>query len=86
MLPFILVEGNPATPRCLNAVGLKRHGFTTEELTQLRRAYKMIFRQGLKLTDIKQGLIALAAESKHVDQLLQAIEKSSRGFARMKQE
>lgn len=41
--PFVLVAGMPATARGLNAVGLRRRGFSKESIAVLRRAYRFVF-------------------------------------------
>lgn len=40
--PFVLVAGQPASPRGLNSEGLKRHGFDSDTLDLLRKAYKTV--------------------------------------------
>ena len=46
---FVMVSGNPAESHSINAEGLKRRGFTPEAISLLRRAYKTVFRKGLRL-------------------------------------
>lgn len=47
--PYMMVEGKPAKPRGINTEGLKRCGFSQEDLTSIRRAYKMLYKSGLSL-------------------------------------
>jgi UDP-N-acetylglucosamine acyltransferase len=42
--PYILVDGHPSKPRCLNMVGLKRHNFPEDVLASLNEAYRLLFR------------------------------------------
>jgi UDP-N-acetylglucosamine acyltransferase len=42
--PFMLIEGHPAVVRCLNLVGLKRRGFTANEIKSLSEAHRLIYR------------------------------------------
>jgi UDP-N-acetylglucosamine acyltransferase len=42
--PYMLVEGYPAHPRCINAVGLKRHEFSPQAIHALAEAHKLLFR------------------------------------------
>lgn len=44
--PFMLVEGNPALVRSLNFVGLKRAGIDREEISQLKKAFRLLYRSG----------------------------------------
>jgi UDP-N-acetylglucosamine acyltransferase len=41
--PYSLVDGNPASMFGLNAIGLRRRGFTQEERTKIKRVYKLLF-------------------------------------------
>lgn len=45
--PYVLVSGHMAIPKTMNTEGLKRRGFSTEQVSLLRQAYKLIYRQGL---------------------------------------
>lgn len=46
---YVMVSGNPAESHSINAEGLKRRGFSAEAISGLRRAYKTVFRKGLRL-------------------------------------
>ncbi len=54
--PYILVEGSPARPRCLNRVGLKRHDFSEETLEALTEAYRLIYRTQVGLDHAREVL------------------------------
>lgn len=58
--PFVLVQGNPAEPFGINVEGLKRRGFTPEQIASLRRAYKLIYRSDLSL---EQAALGIAEEA-----------------------
>ena len=49
--PYVLVSGHMAVPKAMNTEGLKRHGFTSEQISLLRQAYKVIYRQGLTIPE-----------------------------------
>ena len=80
--PYVMVGGHPAAPHGLNTEGLRRHGFSEETLTRLRRAYKTIYRAGLTLKDA----IALLKEQTHecpeLGVLVEFLERSTRGIIR----
>lgn len=61
--PYMMVEGNPAQTRTTNKVGLERNGLTLEAQNALRQAFKILFRDGLTVTN------ALAKLEKEVPQL-----------------
>jgi UDP-N-acetylglucosamine acyltransferase len=53
--PYVLIDGNGCVVG-LNLVGLRRNGLTTEQVVELKRAYRLIYRRGLKWTDILDTL------------------------------
>lgn len=84
VLPYLTVSGSAheATVFGLNAIGLKRHGFSEEVLTHLKRAYKIIFRQNLTVSQAIDELKKLLPECKEVGVLIDRLEKSERGITR----
>ncbi len=80
--PYVLVSGNTAKPSGLNREGLKRHGFNSETINILRKAYKAIYREGLILKDALDILSELSAESDKVDIMRSFIASSERGIVR----
>jgi UDP-N-acetylglucosamine acyltransferase len=79
--PFFLYTDFNARPNGLNVVGLKRAGFTSEEIAALKAAYRILYRSGLKLKD---ALARIAAEldTEHTRHLVKFIESSDRGICR----
>ena len=47
--PYVMAVGQPAKPHSINAVGLRRRGFTDAQVLNIRRAYRLLYRSGLKL-------------------------------------
>ena len=80
--PFVLVAGQPATTRGLNNEGLKRHGFDSDAVRLLRRAYKTVFRSGLKVEESIRELNDFGAESPEIQTLVEFIKASTRGIVR----
>lgn len=78
--PFVKVSGYYAKPYGLNTIGLQRHGFAEDVMMQLRRAYKIIYRNGLTIAKAVEELQKMA--SPEVDQLIQFIETSNSGIVR----
>lgn len=60
--PFVLAAGNPCAPVGINSEGLKRRGFTAEQIGALRQAYKLVFRRGLPLDEARSALVGLQAD------------------------
>jgi UDP-N-acetylglucosamine acyltransferase len=79
--PFFLYTDFNVRPKGLNLVGLKRAGFSDDEIAALKTAYKILYRSGLKLKD---GLARIAAElnTEHTRHLVKFIESSERGICR----
>ncbi|HEX4183508.1 MAG TPA: acyl-ACP--UDP-N-acetylglucosamine O-acyltransferase [Caulobacteraceae bacterium] len=76
--PFCLVQGDRARLVGLNEVGLKRHGYSSQEVLNLRRAFKMLFRRpGSKEERVTQVRAELG-EERGVDLLLAFMETSKR--------
>jgi len=80
--PYLIVSGNTACPNGLNREGLIRHGFSEETINNLRKAYKIIYRQGLKLKDALERLESLAEESTELKKFIHFIQESTRGIVR----
>ncbi len=80
--PFILASGNTAKPYGLNLRGLKRRDFSDAAIDSLRRAYKIIYRSGLKLDQALERLDSIAREHEEVRYLVDFIRQSERGIIR----
>lgn len=81
VLPYVLITGAEETHTCgLNTVGLKRHGFSDETITILKRAYKVIFRQGLSLQDAIDQLQLMLPEEPKIQLLIDGLQRTTRGI------
>lgn len=80
--PFMMVSGNTAKARGLNREGLRRNGFSTETINNLRRAYQVLYRQKLTLAKALGELQDLSEACPEVDQLVQFVRQSKRGIVR----
>jgi UDP-N-acetylglucosamine acyltransferase len=80
VLPFFTTDGNPARVRGLNTVGLRRAGFSNESRRALRRAHRLLFREGLPLASALDALAEF--DDEHVRHLVEFIRASRRGFTR----
>ncbi|HTY48995.1 MAG TPA: acyl-ACP--UDP-N-acetylglucosamine O-acyltransferase [Steroidobacteraceae bacterium] len=80
--PYVTIAGNPARPHAVNAEGLKRRGFTEEQIRTLRTAYRILYRSELKLAEARAQLVELAATEPVVDALVKFIDASARGITR----
>jgi UDP-N-acetylglucosamine acyltransferase len=80
--PYVMVAGNPAEPHGVNAVGLKRRGFTEDQVRNVREAYRILYRSDLKLTEAVDQLRALGETQPEVRALVEFIGTSTRSLVR----
>lgn len=78
--PYIMAQGHNAVPRTINSEGLKRRGFTNEQITNIKRAFKMLYRQGLTVAEAVEQMQQLDAEE--VQSMIEFVQSSSRGIIR----
>jgi UDP-N-acetylglucosamine acyltransferase len=71
-----------ARPIGINGYGLKRRGFSAEDIAGLKRAYRTLYRSNLGLEEAKRQLEAQASECAPVRVMLDFLLKSNRGFIR----
>ena len=73
--PYMLVEGNPCHVRSLNLVAFKRNKFSSQQVTLMKKAYKILYRSGMT---IAQGLQELAPlrDNEHINHLCQFMDDS----------
>lgn len=80
--PYIMVAGNPAAPHAVNSEGLKRRGFTEEQIRNIRDAYRVVYRSDLKLSDALARLAPQAREHSEIRVFVDFINASTRSLAR----
>ncbi|MBV9879691.1 MAG: acyl-ACP--UDP-N-acetylglucosamine O-acyltransferase [Gemmatirosa sp.] len=78
--PFLKAVGNPMKLYGLNSVGLQRSGFSDETIRELKRAYRLLFRSDLNVSQaMERGRAELDLDVPEVKQLLEFTETSGRG-------
>jgi UDP-N-acetylglucosamine acyltransferase len=80
--PYVLATGNPAEPRAVNSEGLKRRGFSEEQIRAIRNAYRVLYRSDLKLEDAVKELTTMAAEHDVLVPFVEFIGRSTRSLVR----
>ena len=80
--PYIMTVGQPAAAHSINSEGLKRRGFTPEQIRNLRTAFRLLYRSGLKLADAERELKALAVEQPELAALVEFLPQSTRSIVR----
>ena len=80
--PYVMVVGTPAVPHSINSEGLKRRGFTPEQIRNLKNAYRILYRSDLKLDDAVAELRKLAPTQPELQPMLDFIAASTRSLVR----
>jgi UDP-N-acetylglucosamine acyltransferase len=80
--PYVMAVGQPAVPHSVNAVGLKRRGFSEQQILNVRRAYRVLYRSGLKLKAALEQLDAAAVTQQEIRPFVDFIRRSSRSIVR----
>jgi len=80
--PFVMAVGQPADAHSINAEGLKRRGYTPEQVRNIRAAFRVLYRSGLKLAEATARLEALARDQPELLPLVEFLPQASRGIVR----
>ncbi|HSG06433.1 MAG TPA: acyl-ACP--UDP-N-acetylglucosamine O-acyltransferase, partial [Nitrospiria bacterium] len=80
--PFVSVAGNRAKLFGLNAVGLRRNGFSKDQIAALKKAYQTLFRSKLKTPEAVKKVREEQGDSEEALELAMFIETSERGVCR----
>lgn len=79
--PYIMAQGHNAAPRTINAEGLKRRGFQPNQILNIKRAFKLLYRQGLTINEAVEKMRELDAETE-LSPLIEFVQNSQRGIIR----
>jgi UDP-N-acetylglucosamine acyltransferase len=82
--PYVWSQGHPARALRINRVGLQRRGFTPERIEPIERAFRMLFRAKMLPRQAFAAVREHLACSSDVQKLLTFVEKSERGFVRVR--
>jgi len=77
--PFMLVEGHPARPRCINVVALKRNNFSNEDINCLAEAHRLLYRAKVGLDNAREILRANGQLVPQVNHLLNFVQDQQEG-------
>ncbi len=80
--PYVMAVGNRAHLHGLNSVGLRRQGFSRQEIAEIRRAYTILFKSSMPLKEATERLKEELPGSAHAKRFLAFIEGSTRGVAK----
>jgi len=82
VLPYTMVFGTPGVPRGINSEGLKRRDFSTEQIRNIKEAYRIVYRRGLKQDEAIVQLEQRSADQPELAILLESLRSTERGIIR----
>ena len=80
--PYVLVSGHMAKPVGVNVEGLKRRDFTDGQIKNIRQAYKLIYRSGLRIEEAEQKLQQIEQENTEITSFVDFLNKQEGGIIR----
>jgi len=80
--PYLLVAGSPAEPKGINSEGLKRRGFEAGQIANIKSAYRLFYRSGLKQVEAAEQLRTLAASQPELQAFVEFLATSERSIIR----
>ena len=80
--PYLLVAGSPAEPKGINSEGLKRRGFDAGQISNIKNAYRLLYRSGLKLAEAEAQLKVLSASQPELVPFVNFLSSSERSIIR----
>lgn len=82
VLPFTIAEGHPAHMRVINKIGMERAGYTSEQIAEVRKAFRILFLREMRLEEAVREVQEAFPDSESVALMLEAVTSSQRGLAR----
>ena len=79
---YTMIAGQPPTPRGINSEGLKRRGFTGDQIRNIKDAYNVVYRQGLKLGQAIDELNSRVDEQPELRIFIDSLHTTDRGLLR----
>ena len=80
--PYVTASGNTAEPHGINSEGLKRRGFSADGIAAIKRAYKTLYKSGMKLDEAKAVIAAEATKVPELGLLNEFLADPGRGIIR----
>lgn len=80
--PYVMVGGSPTKPHGINSVGLERQGFSSEAVRQIRKAYKVVYKNGLKLDEAIRVVEKMAVETPELLCMVDFLKHTGRSIIR----
>ena len=79
---YTLASGQPAVPKGINSEGLKRRDFSADQIRNIKNAYRLVYRKGLKLSAAIDEIATVVDEQQELRPFLESLRSSERGIIR----
>jgi len=79
---YTMVAGTPGVPRGINSEGLKRRDFSTDQIRNIKEAYRLVYRKGLKLNEAIDEISERCKTQPELQLFLDSLRSSDRGLVR----
>jgi UDP-N-acetylglucosamine acyltransferase len=79
---YTMIGGQPPSPKGINSEGLKRRGFSADQIRNIRSAYRVVYRSGLKLAEAIAELDSVVTEQPELGIFVDSLKSSERGIIR----
>ncbi len=79
---YVMVNGNPAAAKSINAEGLRRRGFDKAQIAAVNKAFKLIYRRGLTVDEAVVELSQLLESQDCIQPMIDSLRTSTRGIVR----
>jgi UDP-N-acetylglucosamine acyltransferase len=79
---YAMIAGQPSEPRGINSEGLKRRDFSNEQIRNIKNAYRIVYRQGLKLAEAIAEIECLVGDQPELEIFLDSLKVTGRGLLR----
>ena len=79
---YVIAAGRPARPRGVNAEGLKRRGFSPQQIRNIREAYRLVYRRGHTLDEAASMLNERIRTQPELEDFLHSLRSGTRGLSR----
>jgi UDP-N-acetylglucosamine acyltransferase len=80
--PYVTISGEKAKTRGINKEGLKRRGFSPEQIQRVRKAYRILYRSGLTLEDARQQLEVMAKKHEEIAPWVDFLDTTEKSIVR----
>ena len=79
---YTMVAGTPGVPRGINSEGLKRRDFSAEQIRNIKEAYRLVYRKGMKLNEAINEISERCTKQPELQLFLDSLRSSDRGLIR----